>query len=185
MAHPNILDADKAVLVVIDVQEAFRDVIPDSGGLVSRIATAVKGFQILGVPVIATEQYPKGLGPLVEELRLLLDEEKAPLEKTTFSSYRADAFAKELEIMGRSQIVLCGIEAHICVSQTAHDLIERDFQVHLLADCVSSRFDYNRLAGLAKMARAGAIESSVELALFEMMSDSQHEKFREIQALIK
>lgn len=185
MAHANVLDPNKAVLVVIDVQEAFRDVIPDFGGLVSRIATAVNGFQILGVPVITTEQYPKGLGPTVEELRLVIDEDDLPLEKTAFSSYRADAFAEKLEKMGVSQVALCGIEAHICVSQTAHDLIERGFQVHLLADCVSSRFDYNRLAGSAKMARAGVIESSTEMALFEMMGDSKHEKFKEIQAIIK
>lgn len=185
MAHANILDPKKALLVVIDVQEAFRDVIPDFGGLVSRIATAVNGFQLLGIPVITTEQYPKGLGPLVEELRLVVNEENLPIEKTAFSSYRADTFAQSLDKMGVSQIVLCGIEAHICVNQTAHDLIEHGFQVHLLSDCVASRFDYNRLAGIAKMARAGVIESSTEMALFEMIGDSKHEKFKEIQALIK
>jgi nicotinamidase-related amidase len=185
MAHANILDPMKAALVVIDVQEAFRDVIPDFGGLVSRIATAVNGFQILGVPVIATEQYPKGLGPIVEELRLVIDEQNFPIEKTAFSSYRADTFPEALSSLGISQVVLCGIEAHICVNQTAHDLIERGFQVHLLCDCVSSRFDYNRLAGIAKMTRAGAIESSTEMALFEMMGDSKHENFKEIQSIIK
>jgi nicotinamidase-related amidase len=185
MAHANILDPARAALVVIDVQEAFRDVIPDFGGLVSRIAAAVNGFQVLGVPVIATEQYPKGLGPIVEELRLVMDEANLPFEKTAFSSYRADSFAETLGKTGVSQVVLCGIEAHICVNQTAHDLIERGFQVHLLCDCVSSRFDYNRLAGIAKMTRAGAIESSTEMALFEMMGDSKHENFKEIQSIIK
>lgn len=185
MPHPSLLDIDKAVLVVVDVQEAFRDVIPDFGGFVSRIATAIDGFQIMGVPVIITEQYPKGLGPTAEELRMVTDYWNSPIEKTAFSSCGAASFDAMIERLNRSQIVLCGIEAHICVNQTAHDLIERGYQVHLLGDCISSRFDYNRLAGLAKMARAGAIESSTEMALFEIMRDSKHEKFKEIQGLIR
>jgi nicotinamidase-related amidase len=185
MAHPNLLDITKTVLVVVDVQEAFRNAIPDFALVVSRISTAVQGFQALGVPVIVTEQYPKGLGDTAEEIQLVLGDGSGPIEKTSFSSCGAEVFAEKLIELGVSQVVLCGLETHICVSQTAHDLLDRGFQVHILGDCVASRFDYNRLAGLAKMSRSGGIESSTEMALFELMRDAKHEKFKEIQALIK
>ena len=92
---------------------------------------------------------------------------------------------KELEKLGTKQVVICGLETHICVSQTAHDLLDRGFQVHVLTDSVCSRFQYNNAAGLAKMQQSGAIPSSVEMALFELLRDSRHEQFKNIQALIK
>ncbi len=185
MAHPSLLDIDKTALVVVDVQEAFRNVIPDFALVVSRISMAVRGFQVLDVPVIVTEQYPKGLGHTAEEIQLVLTEGNEAIEKSSFSSCGGAGFFAKLTDLGGSQVVLCGLETHICVSQTAHDLIDRGFQVHILSDCVASRFDYNRLAGLSKMTRSGAIESSTEMALFELMRDARHEKFKEIQALIK
>jgi len=185
MSHPNLLEIKKAALVVVDVQEAFRNAIPDFALVVSRISTAVRGFQTLGVPVIVTEQYPAGLGHTAEEIQLVLTDGHEPIEKTAFSSCGGAGFYGKLEELGVSQIVLCGFETHVCVNQTAHDLLDRGFQTHILCDCVASRFEYNRLAGLAKMSRAGAVESSTEMALFELMRDATHEKFKEIQALIK
>lgn len=185
MAHPNLLSIDKTVLVVVDVQEAFRNAIPDFALVVSRVATAVRGFQTLGVPVIVTEQYPKGLGHTAEEIQLVLTEGNEAIEKTAFSSCNGTGFFEKLNGLGVSQVVLCGFETHICVTQTAHDLLHRGLQVHILCDCVASRFDYNRLAGLAKMTRAGALETSTEMALFELMRDAKHDKFKEIQALVK
>lgn len=185
MSHANLLENGKAALVVVDVQEAFRSAVPDFALVVSRIATAIRGFQVLGAPVIVTEQYPKGLGHTAEELQLILDDGSGALEKTAFSACGAVGFANLLEEEGITQVVLCGLETHICVNQTAHDLIDRGYQVHLLSDCVASRFDYNRLAGISKMRRAGVIETSTEMALFEMLRDASHEKFKEIQALIK
>jgi nicotinamidase-related amidase len=159
--------------------------VPDFALIVSRISTAVQGFQILGIPVIVTEQYPKGLGNTAEEIQLVLRGKDEAVEKTTFSSCGAPAFTAKLDYLGVSRVILCGLETHICVSQTAHDLLERGFQVHILSDCVASRFEYNRLAGLAKMYRSGVLESSTEMALFEVMRDAKHDKFKEIQALIK
>lgn len=185
MSHPNLIDITQTALVVVDVQEAFRNAIPDFSLIVSRISTAVQGFQILGIPVIVTEQYPKGLGVTAEEIQLVLRGENESVEKTTFSSCGAEAFITKLDNLGVTRVILCGLETHICVSQTAHDLLERGFQVHILSDCVASRFEYNRLAGLAKMCRSGVIESSTEMALFEAMRDAKHDKFKEIQALIK
>jgi nicotinamidase-related amidase len=185
MAHPNILDPGKAALIVIDVQEAFRNAIPDFAVLASRVSTAIQGFQALSLPVFVTEQYPKGLGPTAEEIRLVLPDDLVPVEKTAFSSCVASQLVDGLNENGIKQVAICGLEAHICVNQTAHDLVDRGFQVHLLCDAISARFEYNRLSGIAKMTRAGAIESSIETALFELLRDAKHEHFKAIQALIK
>lgn len=185
MPHPNILDPKTAALIIIDVQEAFRTAIPDFEITARRVATAARGFQILGLPIFVTEQYPKGLGNTALEIKSVLSEKLEIYEKTVFSSCGAEAFVDKLNARGIKQTVICGLETHICVNQTAHDLLTRGFQVHVLCDCVTSRFEYNRLAGLAKMHRGGVIESSTEMALFELMGDAKHEKFKEIQALIK
>ncbi|MEQ1764165.1 MAG: hydrolase [Pyrinomonadaceae bacterium] len=183
--HSNSLDIDNSVLVVVDVQEAFRKAIPDFAETVSRIAIAIRGFQILGRPIVVTEQYPKGLGRTAEELLLSLPDDASFVEKTKFSSYAELSFVAELEKFEAKQIVLCGVETHVCVNQTAHDLLAAGYQVHLLTDCVASRYQHDREAGLKKMFASGVVPSSMEMALFEMMRDSRHEKFRDVQALIK
>ena len=185
MSHPNLLVNGQAALVVIDVQEAFRSVIPEFSMVASRISTVIRGFQVLGAPVLVTEQYPKGLGPTAEEITFVLPDDLQVFEKTAFSSCGAAPFVAKLEELGTKQVVICGLETHICVNQTAHDLLDRGFQVHVLMDCVCSRFEYNKSAGLAKMQQSGAIPSSVEMALFELMRDSRHEQFKEIQNIIK
>lgn len=185
MPHKNILDPESTCLIVIDVQEAFRSAIPDFAITAKRVATAVRGFQILGLPVFVTEQYPKGLGNTADEIKGVFSANAEVYEKTVFSSCGADEFVDKLNAQGIKQTVICGLETHICVNQTAHDLLERGFQVHVLCDCVTSRFEYNKLAAIAKMRRSGVIESSIEMALFELMRDAKHENFKEIQALIK
>ncbi len=185
MTHRNILEKNKTALVVIDMQEAFRASIGDFGVIASRIARAVQGFQILETPIIVTEQYPKGLGRTAPEILDVLPENFQIIEKTAFSSCGSQAFLDNLAELGAKQIILCGIETHICVNQTAHDLLEKGFEVHLLQDCVASRFEYNKLAGLRKMKMSGVVPSSVEMSLFELMRDSKHEQFKAIQKLIK
>ena len=115
----------------------------------------------------------------------MLSENAEVFEKTAFSSCGAGPFVTKLEELGVKQVVLCGLETHVCVNQTAHDLLDKGFEVHLLRDCVTSRHEYNRLSGIAKMERSGVVPSSIEMALFELMRDAKHEKFKEIQALIK
>jgi nicotinamidase-related amidase len=183
--HSNSLDIDNCVLVVVDVQEAFRKAIPDFAETLSRIAIAIRGFQILGRPIVVTEQYPKGLGRTAEELLLSLPDAATFIEKSTFSSFGEPSFIAELEKFQAKQVVLCGVEAHVCVNQTVHDLLAAVYQVHLLTDCVTSRYQHDREAGISKMLVSGVVPSSMEMALFEMMRDSRHEKFRDVQALIK
>jgi nicotinamidase-related amidase len=183
MTHRNILDTKRAALVVIDVQEGFRQIIPEFERIAANIAIAVRGSAMLGVPVVVTEQYPRGLGHTVDVIKDALPETASIVEKTAFSSCGAGAFVERLA--GVEQIVVCGLETHICVSQTAHDLVDRGLQVHVLTDCVCSRFDHAKSAGLAKMQIAGVIPATIEMAFFELMRDSKHEQFKAVQGLIK
>lgn len=180
-----MLQHENAVLVVIDIQEAFRHAIGDMSLIASRAAMAVRGFQMLELPIIITEQYPKGLGRTAEEILFSLPADFEVVEKNAFSACGSSVFLDNLNALSARQIVLCGIEAHVCVNQTAHDLLERGFDVHLLTDCVASRFEHDKQAGLEKMRSSGVVSSSIEMALFELMRNSGHEKFKEIQNLIK
>src|SRR5919201_2320537 len=185
MRHENTLDLKQTALAVIDMQESFRGPIQDFAELAARVARVAHAAQLLGVPLVVTEQYPKGLGRTASEIRAVLPEGLEPVEKTAFSSCGASEFVAQLEGAGARQVLLCGIEAHVCVNQTAHDLLARGYQVHVLADCVSSRTPQNKQVGLDKMMRSGALPSSTELALFELMRDASHEQFKAIQKLIK
>jgi nicotinamidase-related amidase len=185
MAHPRILDSSRTALLVVDIQESFRGVIDDFDRLASRAAIAVRAFQLLELPVFVTEQYPKGLGRTADEIRSVLPEDFDYLEKTAFSSCGAAQLEVGFNAAGVKQIVVCGLETHVCVNQTTHDLLDRGFQVHLLTDCVASRNKKDRRAGLQKMFSSGAVSSSLEMALFEVMRDARHEKFKQIQQLIK
>lgn len=185
MSHPTILNRSRTALVVVDLQEAFRTVIPDFPLIAERTSIAVRGFQILNVPVIITEQYPKGLGKTIEEIHYSLPDDFEYIEKTAFSSCGASLFQERLKATGVTHVVLCGVETHVCVNQTAHDLLTEAFEVHILTDCVGSRFTQDKETALRKMQMNGIIPSTVEMALFELLRDAKHEQFKEVQALIK
>lgn len=185
MSHPRILDRDKTALVVVDIQEAFRSPINEFAQIVSRASIVVRGFVALGLPIIITEQYPKGLGRTAEEILFSLPDDFEFVEKTAFSSCGARPFAEQLQKADVSQVVLCGLETHICVNQTAHDLLTEAFEVHILTDAVGSRFTQDKETALRKMQMNGVVPSTVEMALFELMRDAKHEQFKEIQNLIK
>src|SRR2546423_12793131 len=185
MRHENTLDLGQTALAVVDMQESFRRPIHDFAEVAARIALVAHAAQLLGVPLVVTEQYPKGLGRTASEIRAVLPEGLEPIEKTAFSSCGAQKFVSQLERAGARQVILCGIEAHVCVNQTAHDLLARGFKVHLLTDCISSRTAQNKQVGVEKMLKSGALPSSTETALFELMRDARHEQFKAIQKLIK
>lgn len=187
MLHKRVLDSTKTALVVVDIQEAFRHAVGDFSLIASRASMAVRGFQILGLPILITEQYPKGLGRTAEEILFSLppEPEFEFIEKTAFSSCGASGFLEKLEAAGIKQVVLCGLEAHVCINQTAHDLLAHGYEVHLLTDCVASRFEHDKQAGLAKMRESGVVSSSMEMALFELLRDAKHKQFKEIQELVK
>ncbi len=185
MTHPRVLDRTRTALVIVDLQEAFRQVIPDFEPMVSRARIALEGFRVLDLPVIITEQYPKGLGRTAKELLEIVPEDFEFVEKSTFSSCGSRSFMEKLKAIKVSQIVLCGLETHICVNQTAHDLLSEAFEVHILNDAVGSRFKEDKQTALAKMKMNGVVPSSVEMALFELLRDSKNEHFKAIQRLIK
>lgn len=180
-----MLNSRETALVIVDVQEAFRSVVSDFPQVAARCSLAVRGFQILDLPIFITEQYPKGLGRTAEEILFTVPPEFEFDEKSAFSSCGSLAFLEKLKNVGAKQILIGGLETHICVNQTVNDLLDKGFEVHLLTDCVASRFAADKETALSKMQSSGAIFSCVEMALFELLRDSKHEKFKEIQNLIK
>jgi nicotinamidase-related amidase len=179
------LSRHSVALAVIDMQEAFRPVIPDFGEVASRIANAVQGARLLEVPVIVTEQYPKGLRHTAEEILAQLPVELRPIEKTCFSSCGSQDFLARLETRNVKQVLVCGIEAHICVTQTALDLLDKEFEVYLLVDCITSRSAENKRVALSRLTQAGAIQATLEMVLFEMLQTADSPQFKAIQKLIK
>jgi nicotinamidase-related amidase len=182
MAGPNLLDPRQAALVVIDVQERLMPHIDRGEEIIEQCRRLVVGAKLLGVPVIATAQYVKGLGPIVPELQAVL--EGAPIiEKREFSAFGRQEFLNA--VAGHSQLLLCGVETHVCVNQTANDALAAGHAVHVAADAVGSRTEENRRIGLEKMRTAGAVLTSTEAALFELLRTSEHPQFKAISALVK
>ena len=177
------LDRGRAALAVIDVQEGFRPAVLDFERVAHNVGVLAQGARILGLPVIVTEQYPKGLGHTVPEVADHLDG-ITPLEKTSFSAAGEDGFPAALADV-RDQVLVCGIESHVCVNQTAEDLLASGREVHVVGDAVTSRTAANRDLGLHKMEQSGATLTSVETALFELLREAGTPEFKEIQRLIK
>ncbi len=175
------LDRERAALVLVDVQEAFRKAVPDFEQVAAAAGTLAEGAASLGVPVIVTEQYPQGLGHTVPEVAERLPEGTEPLEKVRFSAAEADGF----DLGGRGQAIVCGVEAHVCVNQTVLDLLEEGVEVHLATDAVGSRTEQNRSLGIHKAEQAGAVLTSVETALFELLRGSDAPEFKQVQGLVK
>lgn len=173
------LDRARTALVVIDVQEAFAKAVDGFDEIAAQTAILVRGAQVLGLPVLVTEQYPRGLGDTIPAVREALGETPR-LAKTVFSAARADGF----DLAGRDQALVCGIETHVCVSQTVHDLLAGGVEAHVAVDAVGSRTAANRDLGLRKMEESGAILTSVETALFELLGAAGTDEFKTIQKLV-
>jgi len=182
--HPNVLSPDEAFLVVIDVQERFRSVQKDFERMLAGSIRLAQAFRLLELPILVTEQYPEGLGHTVRELEDVLGESHA-LPKTCFSSCGSEEFSRRLRELGRRQALVCGIETHVCVSQTVHDLLQSGFTVQVAADAVESRNPLDREVALRRMERSGAILTTSEAAAFELLGDAKSPKFKEVQALFK
>jgi len=179
-----MLKKDETVLVLIDIQGKLARIVDQSEFVIQNISNVVQGAKVLGVPILWLEQYPKGLGPTVEEISQHLTDEK-PIEKITFSAYRTPEFVEALEATGCKKVLIAGIETHICVYQTAADLIANGYEVQVLADCVTSRTELNRQIGIEKMKECGAKVTSVEMALFELQEIAKGDDFKAISKIIK
>jgi nicotinamidase-related amidase len=178
------LSRERAALAVIDMQEAFRTVIPDFAETATRIGKAVQGAKLLEVPVVVTEQYPRGLKHTAAEILPHLPAD-LPIEKLCFSSCGADEFVARLKASNLSQVLVCGIEAHICVAQTSLDLLAEGYQVFLLLDCITSRVPQSKEIALRRLVQAGAVPANLEMALFELMKTAASPQFKAVQDLIK
>jgi nicotinamidase-related amidase len=179
-----MLDAKKCCLVLIDVQEKLLRVMQNPEQLVKNCGILIQIAKALDIPILWCQQYPKALGltatPLVELLNGF-----SPTDKMSFSCCGEPDFARRLEALDIETAVLCGIESHVCVFQTAMDILHSGLKVHVIADAVSSRTEENRQIGLSRMASSGVIISSTEMFLFELLRSAVHPKFKELAALIR
>jgi nicotinamidase-related amidase len=180
-----VLQAAETLLLVIDVQEKLMQKAHEAEIIYGNILTLMRGANILRIPVVGTTQNAEKLGDVLPEIRKLLPPLLPPFDKMAFSCYANPALASEIQRSGRKQILICGLESHICVSQTAHDLMAAGLQVHVAADAVTARTEINWRLGLDKMRQAGVLLSSVEMALYEMLREAGTPEFRDVLKLVK
>ncbi len=183
---PNRLLRENTQAIIVDVQQAFAPHIYKMDELTTKIAILVQGLQVLGLPVMLNEQYPKGLGATVTGIsEVLNDDNKRVFEKSEFSVCDSAPSWNHLAKQNRNNVIVCGIEAHICVQQTVLDLLDNGMQPVLIADAVSSRSTYDRDLAINRMRHAGAVVTSVEGILFEMCRSSKDPAFKVISNLVK
>lgn len=181
------IDRNNAVLLVIDMQRKLLPHIDDHASVEQNVIRLIHGVETLGVPVIVTEQYPKGIGHTTDGVLEALEQTKGPeaIQKMTFSSCGASAFVERIEALGRRQVILAGIETHVCVYQTALDLLDRDYGVWIVGDAVSSRTPLNRQIALDRLTSEGVKLTSTEMVLFELTVACGTDEFRAISQLVK
>lgn len=175
--------ADESVVVVVDLQDQFLKVIPDRETITHRAAFLVSAANIMGVPVLATTQYAERMGSHDPKIAEVL---RGPtFDKRAFSCCGSEEFVSALEKSGRRQIVLVGVETHICITQTALDLLEEDYDVFLCLDAVSSRLEEATKVGVKRLRDVGVEVCHTESVVYEWMETSEHEKFKEVLGVVK
>ncbi len=180
----NVLNPENSLLLVIDVQEKLVNAL-DKNIIVKRVSNLVKSARLLEIPVVVTEQYPKGLGATVQEVSSEFPEGTPVFEKTSFNALDEEGVLEKIKSYNKKQIVICGIETHICVHQTAAALLREGFEVYVVKDACASRSKYEFKQGIELMAANNAKISCVEIVLFEWLKTAKNSHFKEIQALIK
>jgi nicotinamidase-related amidase len=181
--HETILRRDDTLLLIIDFQQKLANAMANAESVAAEIKRLVEGMNLLKIPVVATEQYPKGLGATTEELASEL--RSAPVvEKMTFSCCGELRFGDELKQLGRRQIVVTGIETHVCVLQTVLDLLANGYQVHVPVTATCSRSDNNRDNALSRMQQSGAVLTNSESVLFDLLVEAGTNDFKAVMKLI-
>ena len=174
----------QSLLLVVDVQEKIFSSIFEKQKTKNKICRIIDGAITLKIPIIWTEQYPKGLGSTIKDIKTRM-KDRMLFEKTTFSCLRDNEIALELKGQKRQQILICGIETHICIYQTVQDIVSNNFQAHVIADAVGSRYKTDHDCGLLKIGKLGAELTTCETALFELVADSKNINFKAISKIIK
>jgi len=181
--HPQILVQNKSALLVIDIQERIYKVMRKYEQLIENVVKLIKGAKIISIPIYFTEQYPKGLGETIQQIKAELNGKA--FQKVTFSCFGAENLFDQLKEKGINQIIVCGIESHVCVQQTVLDLLANDFQVNIPINAVSSRYKIDYKTALKRMAKNGAQLTTVEAVLFELLQVSGNTTFKKVSSLIK
>lgn len=184
MHEGGLLQADNTGILVIDLQQPLLDVMWNQQELIPNVRRLAEGGRILGLPVLVTEQNPEKLGPTAPGIAEVVAG-GSPLPKMAFSCCRDEQVMNSLQALSRATWLLCGIEAHVCVSQTALDLLKRGYEVQVVADAVGSRVQANWEAGLARAREAGAVITTTEMALFELLKRAGTDQFRAVHRLIR
>lgn len=182
--HANLIDPQRSFLLVIDVQQTYADKLFEWDRTVERSSILIRAARALEVPVIFTEQYPRGLGPTTPRILDALGD-ATRFEKRSLSCWGAEGIPEHLRSLDRDQAVLCGLETHACVSQTAHDMIDAGLRVHVPEDAIGSRKRADHEIGYQKMLVGGALPASVESVVLEWLKTADHPSFRPVQALLK
>lgn len=181
----NNLNAANSCLILIDMQEKLQKAMSNVSKCIKNQELLLKSAAILGIDCIVTEQYPKGLGNTINELKCLLPKNTPLIEKTSFSCFGESAFRTALKTKSRKTLIICGIEAHVCVQQTVLDLLAEGYEIVIPADALTSRNDDNYRLALNTMRQAGAFVTSSEAVIFMLLGNAKHPDFRAISKLIK
>ena len=184
--HPHILRRENTLLVVVDMQEPFLRGIHDRERLIGNVQLLIRSAALLNVPVLPTVQYAERMGGVVPEItQAFPDAACVPVDKICFSCAGAEGFLEETASFGRQQVLLCGVETHICVSQTALDLVAQGYQVHVAADAVSARLLEKHKLGMERMRDSSVLPCAAEAAVYELLREAGTPEFKAILALIK
>ena len=179
------IDPNNTAVLVVDYQEKLLPAIHDVEHLLERTQILLSGLQVLEIPVVLTEQYAKGLGPTVKEIRGCLGENYHPYDKMTFSVMGCEAVKESFAALGKKNIIVCGTEAHICVLQSVIDLLAEGYNVYLVEDCIASRKPSDKESGIKRAMGEGALITSAEAILFELTVISGTPTFKQISKIVK
>ncbi len=179
-----MLEIEKSCLVVVDVQSKLANLMDNKEPLFANVEILIKAAKALEIPILWCQQNPKGLGGTLPQIAELLADSE-PIDKFSFSCGGDENFIERLKNSGRKQIILCGIETHVCIYQTAMDLLDKDYEVNLVADAVSSRSAENKQIALKRLSAEGVYLSSTEMTVFELLKTAKHPKFKELAKLIR
>ena len=185
MRHNNILDRNKTLLLIVDFQEKLLAAFNHPEEMLNNCIKLIKFAKIMNLPMLWTEQYPKGLGQTVDDIKTELSSIVEPIEKLSFSCFGEPGFTDAISRHDATQILICGIETHICVEQTILDGLECGYHMHVVADACGSRKVQDHDVGMHKMTMAGAIATCTEMAMYELLERSDTKEFRETLKLVK
>ena len=179
-----MINRDETLFVVIDFQEKLMPVMHNKEVLEDKVCRLAEGMKALGIPHIVTQQYTRGIGETIPSVAEAIGEFE-PIDKTSFSCMRNEEFARQLAEAGKKNIVICGIEAHICALQTVEDLLAEGYKVYVAVDCMSSRAANDYLWAAERMETAGAIVTTYEAILYEILGDAKAEGFKSVSKIVK